>query len=113
MSTPAESSYADSQFRPHAVHGCYWGWCRLNFPTNAELNHHVINEHVRTAIPVKRSDLAMLRRAEEGMGDSLGFSGLDLRYPDGSQESHTGEGEGTFYKFFKLTPLLYILFSLT
>lgn len=96
MSTQA-SSYVDSQFRPHVIHGCYWDWCRLIFDTNAELNHHVINDHVKTAVPVKRKDLEMLRRAEEGMGDSLDIydhdNELELSYP-GSPELATIEGKG-------------------
>ncbi|KAG6821567.1 hypothetical protein H0H93_000076 [Arthromyces matolae] len=32
---------------------------------------HVLSNHVRTAVPVLRRDLSMLRRAEEGVGESL------------------------------------------
>ncbi|KIM90960.1 hypothetical protein PILCRDRAFT_26766, partial [Piloderma croceum F 1598] len=53
------------------IHNCRWDWCRLTFPTNALLVDHVIHEHVRSAQPVPRRDLPMLRRAEEGVGESL------------------------------------------
>jgi len=59
---------------PTHTHSCCWDWCRLTFPTNALLVDHVIHKHVHTAQPVRRRDLPMLRRAEEGVGESLGFS---------------------------------------
>lgn len=61
---------------PPRIHHCHWDWCRLTFSTDALLIDHVICEHVRTAQPVRRRDLPMLRRAEEGLGDSLS-SGMD------------------------------------
>src|ERR1700733_6792699 len=63
---------------PPRMHHCHWDWCRLTFPTNQLLIDHVIYEHVRKAQPVRRRDLPMLRRAEEGFGDSLssGMGGI-------------------------------------
>jgi hypothetical protein len=58
------------------LHECRWGWCRLNFPTAATLKHHVIHDHVRQSKPVKRGDLAMLRRIDDGVGESLVLDGL-------------------------------------
>lgn len=50
---------------------CRWTWCRRNFISKAELDHHVIHDHIQTAVPVRRKDLAMLKRADEGVGESL------------------------------------------
>lgn len=67
-----------SSVLPPRMHHCHWDWCRLTFPTNQLLLDHVIYEHVRKAQPVRRCDLPMLRRAEEGFGDSLssGMGGI-------------------------------------
>jgi hypothetical protein len=59
---------------PVPVYGCRWAWCRLTFSDNDALSRHVVFKHVRRAIPVRRKDLTMLRRAEEGLGDSLRVS---------------------------------------
>ena len=57
-------------------HPCRWDWCRSTFPTNAQLINHVLFEHVRNAKPVSRKDVSMLRRVEEGSGDTFSLSGL-------------------------------------
>lgn len=62
------------------LHPCRWEWCRLTFPTNALLINHVLVEHVRKAQPVRRKDLPMLRRVEEGSGESLHFSAAGEYY---------------------------------
>jgi hypothetical protein len=75
------------------VYGCRWAWCRLNFSDNDGLRNHVVFEHVRRAIPVRRKDILMLRRAEEGLGDSLKISDI-MRDPSSSlsQKSELSKG---------------------
>jgi len=58
------------------VYGCKWEWCRLSFLDQAALNEHVVLEHVRRAIPVRRRDIPIMRRVEEGAGESLKISDL-------------------------------------
>jgi hypothetical protein len=58
------------------IHGCRWAWCRLTFSSNKELVHHVIYEHVRRTVPIMRRDIPMLRRAEEGFGESISITGV-------------------------------------
>jgi hypothetical protein len=70
------------------IHGCRWAWCRLTFSTNKELVQHVIYEHVRRAIPVMRRDIPMLRRAEEGFGESISMTGI----MGGSHSATEGNG---------------------
>lgn len=87
------SSYPSQVHEQSEIHSCRWAWCRLIFSTNTELAHHVIHEHVQNAVPVLRKDLTMLRRVEEGFGESLSLSGLGLSYPQDSQESSTSKGK--------------------
>jgi hypothetical protein len=68
------------------IHSCRWAWCRLTFAINAELVHHVIHDHVRQAPPVLRKDIPMLKRAEEGIGESM--SGFGASYSDVTYPSH-------------------------
>lgn len=55
---------------------CRWDWCRQFFLTYPELERHVIEEHVLKSIPVRRRDLPLLWRTEEGIGESLTLDGL-------------------------------------
>lgn len=60
--------------RPTHIHSCRWDWCRLTFSSNVLLVHHVVHEHVHKAQPVRRHDVPLLRRAEEGLGESWRLS---------------------------------------
>ncbi|KAK2466068.1 hypothetical protein APHAL10511_001710 [Amanita phalloides] len=48
------------------IHGCRWAWCRRSFASTSALADHVFADHLTTSQPVRRSDLPMLRRIEEG-----------------------------------------------
>ncbi|KAF9481810.1 hypothetical protein BDN70DRAFT_802642, partial [Pholiota conissans] len=72
-SHPLSSSFQASSGH---VYSCKWAWCRLTFSDNALLVQHVIHEHARRSIPVRRRDIAIVRRIEEGSGDSLHMSSL-------------------------------------
>lgn len=61
---------------PAMVYNCKWSWCRLSFSDCNALTHHVIFEHVRRATPVRRRDILMLRRTEEGLGESIKLSDI-------------------------------------
>lgn len=61
---------------PPQVHCCKWSWCRLNFSDCDALVHHVVFEHVRRASPVRRKDIALLKRTEEGLGESIKLSDI-------------------------------------
>ncbi|TFK22336.1 hypothetical protein FA15DRAFT_671629 [Coprinopsis marcescibilis] len=50
---------------------CRWGWCPHSFANDSDLTHHVIAEHVRKAKPVRRGELPLILRAEQGLGESL------------------------------------------
>lgn len=79
---------------PISVYSCRWAWCRLNFSDNDVLGRHVVLEHVRRAIPVRRKDLPMLRRAEEGLGESLKLSDI-MRNPSSSLSQKSEFSRGT------------------
>ena len=65
-----------SQDQPFQLFSCRWAWCRLTFSDNAGLVHHVLHDHVRRAIPVRRRDISTIKRAEEGKGESFKMSEL-------------------------------------
>ncbi|KZT22438.1 hypothetical protein NEOLEDRAFT_1149978 [Neolentinus lepideus HHB14362 ss-1] len=53
---------------------CRWDWCRATFSSNKSLVDHVTEDHIKTAKPVKRRELPLIQRAEEGtsgLTDSL------------------------------------------
>lgn len=72
----AESSSSLPQLSSFQLNICRWSWCSSTFPSSQDLVHHVLDQHIRNAIPVKRADLPMLQRVEEGVGDSLSLSGM-------------------------------------
>lgn len=57
--------------RPVEIHGCRWAWCRQFFPSSSALAGHVISVHLPAAQPVRRSELPMMRRVEEGYSQSF------------------------------------------
>src|SRR5262245_35677636 len=57
--------------------GCRWAWCRLTFSSIVDLNRPVIYEHVRNTTPVSVREVSVLRRAQEGIGDSMTFTSSD------------------------------------
>ena len=83
---------------PPKLHSCRWGWCCLNFDSNSDLVHHVVYDHVINSIPVRRRDVHMLRRAEEGIGsESLTLSGvMHIDTPDIDNAFDTIDGEFSF-----------------
>ncbi|KAF8969449.1 hypothetical protein BDZ97DRAFT_1795694 [Flammula alnicola] len=84
----SQSSGPASQLSSVHIYSCKWAWCRCTFSDNAALVHHVVHDHARRSIPVRRRDIAMIRRAEEGSGESFKISYLmkDL-YSSNSEKS--------------------------
>ncbi|TFK43729.1 hypothetical protein BDQ12DRAFT_675457 [Crucibulum laeve] len=75
-SAPSASPLHSQATPSYQANGCRWNWCGQIFSTTEELLHHVIHAHVRRATPVRRGDIPMLRRAEEGIGSSFNFSAI-------------------------------------
>ena len=46
--------------------GCRWGWCTATFESQVQLAKHVLNEHVAHAKPIKRKEIRMEVRAQDG-----------------------------------------------
>jgi hypothetical protein len=85
-------SATDSSPQAPNLEECRWGWCRLAFSTHAELERHVIDEHVLVAKPINFSQVSAFARAEDGLGDSLHVSQLidsDAESPQQSWRQHT------------------------
>lgn len=70
------SMSVSNQDQSFKLFSCRWAWCRSSFSNNAQLVHHVVHDHVRCTIPVRRRDISMIKRAEEGRGESLKISEL-------------------------------------
>lgn len=45
------------------IHYCRWDWCTESFTSAEHLKSHV-EEHVRDAIPTRKSDVELVLRAE-------------------------------------------------
>ncbi|THH20488.1 hypothetical protein EW146_g880 [Bondarzewia mesenterica] len=75
----------------NALHVCCWDWCRTTFSTYQGLANHVVQEHIEKAQPVRRSNVKLLRRAEEGA--SSGGGTIDTIPSFITNES----GGGTFF----------------
>ncbi|GJJ08520.1 hypothetical protein Clacol_002738 [Clathrus columnatus] len=71
MTTDAESYYCY----------CRWDWCNANFTNVQKLKDHV-EEHIRCAVPIRRSDVELVLRAE---GES--FQTSMIRTPHSSLSS--------------------------
>jgi len=65
------SMSVSSQDQPFQLFSCRWAWCRLTFSDNVALVHHVLHDHARRAIPVRRRDITMIKRMEEGKGELM------------------------------------------
>ncbi|ESK94421.1 hypothetical protein Moror_8079 [Moniliophthora roreri MCA 2997] len=63
---------------------CRWGYCRQILYSDDEYTRHLICDHVRNSKKewVKKGDLGLLRRAEEGTGHSFSTDGLMCSYPE-------------------------------
>ncbi|KAI0260143.1 hypothetical protein BC834DRAFT_832196 [Gloeopeniophorella convolvens] len=48
------------------LHSCRWDWCRYTTASHEGFVEHVISEHVEKAEPVKKKDVNLIRRVEEG-----------------------------------------------
>ncbi|KJA29856.1 hypothetical protein HYPSUDRAFT_31864 [Hypholoma sublateritium FD-334 SS-4] len=72
------SSSLSSSYMSLGIHtlGCRWAWCRATFSNGEDLTQHVVHEHARKSVPMRRRDIAVIRRIEEGSGEPLGFSKL-------------------------------------
>lgn len=81
------------------IFSCKWAWCRSTFSDNAALVHHVIHDHARRSIPIRRRDIAMIRRAEEGSGDSLHVSSLvkGLYAPNSQKSTQNSRLQGMLF----------------
>ena len=58
---------------------CRWGWCKESFSSQDELVEHVLQEHIEKAVPIKKKDLPLEKRAQlgesfEGALESSGFA---------------------------------------
>jgi hypothetical protein len=75
--------------------------------TNSELVHHVIHEHVRQSVPVRRCDIPILRKAEEGVGESMSLIGTTFMSSGQSATEDDIDNTGTFNYIFSYFTFLF------
>jgi hypothetical protein len=49
-----------------SLHSCHWDWCRFTTVLHDDFVQHVTSTHIDTAEPVKRADISLIRKVEEG-----------------------------------------------
>ncbi|KIM46387.1 hypothetical protein M413DRAFT_441479 [Hebeloma cylindrosporum] len=77
------------------IYSCKWAWCRSVFEEHPSLVHHVVHDHARRSIPVRRRDIPMIRRVEEGSGESLKISYMMDRTGSSTQDSQKPMSQGS------------------
>ena len=76
---PAKKSLCNKLPMMATVSTCRWNWCTRSFSDRAGLMLHVEQDHIANAVPVKRKDVLLLQRVEDGVsleGSYLGDSSL-------------------------------------
>ena len=58
-----------------SLHSCRWDWCRFTTVLHDDFVRHVISTHVDKAEPVKRADISIIRKVEQGASGDSGHSG--------------------------------------
>ena len=58
-----------------SLHSCHWDWCRFTTVLHDDFVQHVISTHIDKAEPVKRADISLIRKVEQGASGDSGHSG--------------------------------------
>ena len=69
---------SQSQSLP-TFYACRWAWCIHHCQSQADLNRHVISDHINKAKPIRRGDLPVIEKAEGG--ESFNGSREQLKTP--------------------------------
>ena len=57
-----------------SLHSCRWDWCRFTTVLHDDFVQHVISTHIDKAEPVKRADISLIRKVEQGASGHSGKS---------------------------------------
>jgi len=49
-----------------SLHSCHWDWCRFTTVLHDDFVEHVVSTHLDKAEPVKRVDISLIHRVEQG-----------------------------------------------
>ncbi len=49
-----------------SLHSCHWDWCRFTTVLHDDFVQHVISAHIDKAEPIKRGDIGLIRKVEQG-----------------------------------------------
>jgi hypothetical protein len=67
-----------------SLHSCRWDWCRFTTVLHGDFVEHVISTHIDKAEPVKRADISLIRKVEQGATGHSGESTFHLLVADAS-----------------------------
>ncbi|SRR5258708_29914400 len=57
-----------------SLHSCHWDWCRFTTVLHDDFVQHVISTHIDKAEPVKKADISLIRKVEQGTPGHSGES---------------------------------------
>jgi hypothetical protein len=57
-----------------SLHSCRWDWCRFTTVLHDDFVQHVVSTHINNAEPVKRADISLIRKVEQGASAHSGES---------------------------------------
>ncbi len=57
-----------------SLHSCHWDWCRFTTVLHDDFVQHVTSTHIDKAEPVKRADISLIRKVEDGASGHSGES---------------------------------------
>jgi len=49
-----------------SLHSCHWDWCRFTTVLHDDFVKHVVSTHLDKAEPVKRAEISVIHRVEQG-----------------------------------------------
>jgi hypothetical protein len=65
-----------------SLHSCHWDWCRFTTVLHGDFVQHVISTHIDKAEPVKKADISLIRKVEQGTPCHNGESTFQLPVAD-------------------------------
>lgn len=67
-----------------SLHSCHWDWCRFTTVLHDDFVKHVVSTHLDKAEPVKRAEISLIHRVEQGASGHSGESVFILFVVDAS-----------------------------
>jgi hypothetical protein len=74
----------DLRISMSSLHSCHWDWCRFTTVLHDNFVKHVVSTHLDKAEPVKRAEISLIHRVEQGASGHSGESVFILFVADAS-----------------------------